>query len=144
MRCIAMGTNAFTYERKRSSQLFQRKSCLDSHLPVRNFAVGHVPARLDHLEPVDIAHGLARLRDRILHGVFDASGRGSGQFEKFVNVIAHGYLSLVGIEAARTLAPSIKAMIFASNLGDLLRCQYLVTDGRFLPRCSVLCHVAPE
>ena len=48
------------------------------------------PRCLDHLEPLDVATGLAGLDDGALHGVVAAVRRRAGQFDELVDMLAHG------------------------------------------------------
>src|ERR1019366_9957472 len=58
--------------------VFQREAHLDGHLPVGHFPVFHMTARLDDLEPVDIAYRLGSLGDSGTDGILYGLGRGLG------------------------------------------------------------------
>src|SRR5262249_41879727 len=59
------------------------------HLEVRDLAVGHVAARVDHLEPVDVADGLRRGLDRVADGFVGALGGRAADLDELVDVVRH-------------------------------------------------------
>jgi hypothetical protein len=69
--------------------LFQRKARLDRHLPVSHFAVRHNSARLDDLEPVDIAQAHRCLGNGLADGIVAADGRCARELDFLVHMIAH-------------------------------------------------------
>jgi hypothetical protein len=56
---------------------------------VRNLIIFKVAAQLNYFKPLHISDRLARSRDRVIHGVFNAVRRGTDKLNLFIDVIAH-------------------------------------------------------
>ena len=57
------------------------------HLPVRNLPVQNAATGFDHLEPVHMLHRLAGLGNGVADRIIAAIGRGTDQFDQFVDMI---------------------------------------------------------
>jgi hypothetical protein len=62
---------------------------LYDYLPVIDLIVLNVASGLDDLKPVNVVQRLAGLCYCILYRIFDADFRRAGQFDLFVDVLAH-------------------------------------------------------
>ena len=75
---------------------FHGEPDFDGHLPVIHLPLVDVAARFDHLEPAQVLDGLVRAFNGLINGVLDGSGRGSGEFDEFIDVVFHvRFLGLV-------------------------------------------------
>ena len=73
---------------KLPKRLLEPEADLERHLVVRD-AVGEPAADAHHLEPVEVAQGLGRLREGVVDRLLDAIRRGAGDLDRLVDVIAH-------------------------------------------------------
>src|SRR3954471_20006217 len=65
------------------------ESLLHRHLPVRDFSLLDLAARVHHLEPSQVMHRLRRLGDRIADGFLEPLGRGAGELDRLVDMVRH-------------------------------------------------------
>ena len=85
--------------------VFQRKTDLDGHLPMGHLAVFDVAARFHHFEPVNVAQGFGRFGDGGTDCVLDGLGRGAGEFDVLVDVVAQNIL----LKKAPAAKPAVTA-----------------------------------
>src|SRR3989344_1692537 len=64
---------------------------LDLDLPVGDFAVLEMAARLHHFEPVEVMQILAGARDGVAHGLVRTLGGRPDNFNHFISVFAHDF-----------------------------------------------------
>ena len=76
-------------DRPQRDLIVEPKPELNCNLPVIDLVVFDVAARFDDLKPMNVVQGLARLRDRVLHGFFHAVLGRTRQFYLLVNMIVH-------------------------------------------------------
>lgn len=55
-----------------------------------NFALFDAAAGFEDLKPAQVLDGLMSAIDGLVHGILDARGRSSGEFDTFVDGIFHG------------------------------------------------------
>jgi hypothetical protein len=69
--------------------ILQGEADFDRHLPMGDAVVFDLSARLDHLEPAQVAERLGGFRHRVLDRFFNAVRGGTDELDFFVDVIAH-------------------------------------------------------
>src|SRR5690606_3355767 len=89
--------------------LIQCESDFDRDLPVGDGAVPNVAARFYDLEPTDVADRIAGPRDGGVDGVFDTLGGGAGQFDAFVDVVAHAVFLRLILRPTGHVRPAVLA-----------------------------------
>ena len=68
---------------------FDGEADFDGHLPVIQFSFVNISARFDYLEPAQVLDRFVRAFNGLINGVLDGCGRGTGEFNEFIDVVFH-------------------------------------------------------
>jgi len=71
------------------SLVLERETNLECHLPVTDFAIIDVSARLGDLKPTHVADSLLGTGQRIFYRLLKSIRRGANQFNFLIDVIRH-------------------------------------------------------
>ena len=71
-----------------------------------NLVMNDMAAHLGDFKPTHVTDGFTGSLDRVVHGVFDAVGRGTDQLDLFVDVVTHQHIKCFRLRSSEQISGS--------------------------------------